>query len=440
MSQNRRAFLESTLAMAGNAAAIGGFLGIPRRATATTNPFPAIMQQACGESYVMAAIHDPSNIPNIGLPSTGMNWLVTAWQALDSYAAANGVYNQNGIFGQGKRISQMNPDFMRFALNQAQFGLQNDYFSCIRFSDVEAQMGPVLSSSIYWGSDLRTAVQGLITNYTVYATGNFTSALRHKGDPKLVNAMFFSGPSNREATQVAWSTGATVAGVQCINVAGGTGILSGALVGTAFELALAWTGIGLIALGVAGLVYTGYRVYTQKNGESPGPWDKTLKQAIQCISSGFKTEYRHSIHLSSHLQRPLRKCRQAHDQSSLVLLYANYDVAFDCGRDFHSGIPVAPGASFLHSLCSAQLYGSGHVVGRPCKALVPYLDAEECRNHCYNAGICRSYLGVVARQLNLIRSYRKSRRPLCDTADMSNRSRQKATCPDEDAPLSWSPV
>ena len=249
----------------------------------TTNPFPATMTSilaGCSENYTKAAILDPSNAgysqPGI-YPASVMAGLASTWQALDAYALANGVYNQSGIFGQNMSVTQMNPTFLKFALNQTQLGgLQNDYFSCIRFSDIQQEMGLPLTSSIYSGGDLRTIVQSLIGNYSVYGSGDFTSSLRLRDHPMLVKAMYFQSGS-REATQAAWGAGVTVAGVQILNAAGGTGILTGSLVGTALEIALAWTGVGLIALGVAALIYTGYRIFTQKKGASPGPWDHANK-------------------------------------------------------------------------------------------------------------------------------------------------------------------
>ena len=209
----------------------------------------------------------------MGLPASLTGYCEGAWQSLDSYAQANGVYSQNNIFGKGQNVTKLNPAYLRFVLNQAVWPVQTDYFSCIHFSDVQSEMGVNLTSSIYWGSDLKNTIAGIINNYSVYASGNYSSGLGRRDAPMLVPAMYFDKGTNRDANQVAWGAATTVAGVSVLNAAGGTGIITGAVVGTALEVALAWTGVGLIVLGVGALIYSGYRIFTQKQGTSPDPWD-----------------------------------------------------------------------------------------------------------------------------------------------------------------------
>ncbi len=199
---------------------------------------------------------------------------MSAWQQFDAAIRGLGIYNMGMVSYGCKPLQQVNPTYLMFCANQAQFsGVQKDYFSLIPFQQVSNDMSlGGFNNTIYTGADVQSTVASIIGNLQVYASGNFTSHVTRPNRVQLVNAGFFAQNNSRETAQVAASGAAIMGGIGMVNLAGGTGVLSGTIVGTAVELALAWTGVGLIVLGVGGLLYVGYRVFTQKNQIVVIPW------------------------------------------------------------------------------------------------------------------------------------------------------------------------
>lgn len=119
-----------------------------------------------------------------------------------------------------------------------------------------------------------------MNDYAVYSTGNFTSKLRRFGRPALVYARYGGDTDAHDANQIQVGGALAIAGAGAITFAGGTGVITGTVAASAFEVALCWTGVGLFVLGVAALLYVGYRIFTQKQGTSPGPWQKNTDNPV----------------------------------------------------------------------------------------------------------------------------------------------------------------
>jgi len=199
-------------------------------------------------------------------------WFTSAWQQLDAWLSANGVYQQ--YIGATTPMTSISPTWMAFMANQAQMTLKKDFFSLVPFQQLANDMGVSFNNPILAGADLQAAVATVIVGLQKYGSGNYSevpSDLLHRGRVPLLTVRFQKAMSDGELA--AASAGTVVAGTGVFVGAGGIGALSGAaLTGEAIgAAALAGSGLLLILLGVAGVSYVAGRVFRQRLGDS-GPW------------------------------------------------------------------------------------------------------------------------------------------------------------------------
>jgi hypothetical protein len=241
---------------------------------------------ACHDLYRFAAVLDPSNPPQYkrpGIPFTQLYGLEAGIKSLIQYARLAGIFDQNGIFGQGTPLRNINQDFLAFAANNAQLGnLQKDFFTAISFSEIEADTGYNLTGSIYSGSQLQSTLSIIINIISVYASGDFSDPPVHYAsgdfsDPP-VHYVINHGNEPNDAQLMQAGAAVVAAGTAMLVGAGGPAVLTGAVIVGAAATTIAFAGVALMAIGVGVIVYGAYRVITQKKGTSPAPWD-SHKQA-----------------------------------------------------------------------------------------------------------------------------------------------------------------
>lgn len=142
---------------------------------------------------------------------------------------------------------------------------------------------PVMGPYITNGAVLRSILVTAIADFANYAAGNFSgSATAH---PVFREAVIASGlqpaetPTSRESQLIQVGSGLTAAGIGMMTLGGGAAALSGSITAlTGAQLVLLTGGGIILVIGIAALLYVGYRVFTQREGVSPGPYDRSIHE------------------------------------------------------------------------------------------------------------------------------------------------------------------
>lgn len=224
--------------------------------------------------YTQAYIRDPSNPPyNNGY--VGLVWgdggIYNAGQQLSALMIANGIYGQN--WQVAPPLSQTNLDYLTFIANRAHLILKHDFFTLVDPVNALASMRVADIGATGSGGELYSRMANIITIAYGWMYSDYAQTHRQV---RFI-PVFYQNAGSTVTAAAALGTGTAATGLGLLSQGGGAttlaATLSGeAVVGGTAAAVMAWTGVGLIVLGVGVLAYGAYRLFTQQHRQS-GPWE-----------------------------------------------------------------------------------------------------------------------------------------------------------------------
>ncbi len=283
---SRRSFLRSAGGAAASAGLFGGapLLLLSRKASAqASGPNDVGNVAYCARNaYIQAGGSDAS---------AGFTGIGYRNKAVFSQIAAELQYLQNhmndyGIAPQANQaaamvtepIDRFNPNFGLYACNKAGFmpTVPNDFFSLVPMGLIESDMGVTLQP--VGPINVSATINQVVPILQEYGAGDYAAIPSRRLGVHIENAYFRRGGSTASYAILA-AAGGTLAtvGLNMINSAG-IGVLTGTLSAGVAGAALAWTGVGLLVIGIVIVGYVAYRMYTQINEPQATPWTRPTDQ------------------------------------------------------------------------------------------------------------------------------------------------------------------